>query len=177
LTLLDNTNNKIRSTEIGYVQAVTEDVISAKTPINIVKGALVGLQNALKGSLNSIQQQEWLGTSSRDWKYVYLTEADTILQTKPSALVQLKTALDEGLILAPHRLQLLPHEYDLRGMKNRNKMVPAKGNFTNVTTLNPLNGAVCCHDYHKPLDYQHAGECKSFWWQCGFLMTNKIILD
>ena len=42
--------DKIQGTEMAYVRAATEEVISLQTPINIVKGALAGLQNALMSS-------------------------------------------------------------------------------------------------------------------------------
>jgi len=168
--------DKIQGTELAYVRAATEDVISLQTPINIVKGALAGLQNALMSSTKK-RQHEWLGTGARNassWKYVYLTEADSILQTKPSSLPFLKKALDRGMILAPHRLQALPHEYDLAGMKNRNKMVPAipstVGNFSTILQLHPWEGAVCCDEYsqnyYKP--WKQYPKCNSHWWQCGF---------
>jgi hypothetical protein len=164
--------DKIQGTEMAYVRAATEEVISLKTPINIVKGALAGLQNAL---MSTKRQYEWLGAArnASSWKYVYLTEADSILQTKPSSLPYLKQALDQGMILAPHRLQALPHEYDLAGMnKNRNKMVPATtvGNFSTILQLHPWEGAVCCDEYsqvyHKP--WEQYPKCNSHWWQCGF---------
>jgi hypothetical protein len=164
--------NKIGSTEIGYVRAATEDVISAKTPINVVKGALTGLQNVFKGKLTVYDQEQWLGSSREKsfWKYVYLTEFDTILQTKPSALPQLRAALEEGMILAPHRLQILPHEHDLLGIstKNRKRVVPAVGNFTVVQELNPLKGAVCCDELSNEKPWKAHPNCGSFWWQCGF---------
>lgn len=158
-----NALSQIGRTELAYVRAATEDVISQKTPINIVKGALTGLQKALKGDGDSMSAERQHGSS---WKYVYLTEPDTILQTKPSALPQLQKALVEGLILAPHRLQPLPHEYDLAGMKNSNKMVHAVGNFSLILQLNSLEGAVCCDQDYKP--WKEHPKCNSFWWQCGF---------
>ena len=163
---------KIERTELAYVRAATEDVISQKTPINIVKGALTGLQKALtRQSMSTERQYEWLGTArnASSWKYVYLTEPDSILQTRPSSLPFLKEALDQGMILAPHRLQALPHEYDLAGMKNTHKRVPNFGNFSTIQQLNPWKGAVCCDEYsksHKP--WKQYPKCNSHWWQCGF---------
>ena len=161
------TKRKIGSTEFGFVKATTEDVISKMTPINIVKGSLIGLQHALKGEL-----EKWLGNSRErsSWNYVYLTEPDTILQTKPSALPQLKAALDEGTVLAPHRIQPVPHEYDLLRMTNPNKFIPAKGNFSSVLELNPLEGAVCCDELSKSYKpwKEYLNYCSTLWWQCGF---------
>eukprot|EP00544_Gedaniella_sp_CCMP2646_P005118 CAMPEP_0202493882 /NCGR_PEP_ID=MMETSP1361-20130828/10040_1 /ASSEMBLY_ACC=CAM_ASM_000849 /TAXON_ID=210615 /ORGANISM="Staurosira complex sp., Strain CCMP2646" /LENGTH=388 /DNA_ID=CAMNT_0049124243 /DNA_START=312 /DNA_END=1479 /DNA_ORIENTATION=+ len=139
---------QIGNTEVGYVSSSKEEVASKITPINRVKGALAGLQHAIQGKMEPSRLRVWLGVTHNAsyWKYVYLTEPDTILQTRPSALVQIREALDNGLILAPHRLQPLPHESDLKGMKNENKFLPAKGKFETVTALDPLDGGVCCDE-------------------------------
>jgi hypothetical protein len=162
---------RIGNTELGYARATLEEVTSATTPINLVKGALAGLQCALKGDMEEGRAKEWLGNAHdiSYWKYVYLTEPDTILQSRPAALSHLREALDEGLIIAPHRLQPLPHESDLKGMKRSVKYLPATGNFSNVIELNPLKGGVCCdalRGKYKP--WRNFEKCGSFWWQCGF---------
>ena len=162
----------IGRTEVGYTLATDEEVKSFHVKINIVKAALSGLQSALKGDLEHKRTGEFLG-STRDpsfWRYVYLTEPDTVLQTRPWALPQLKAALDKGLILAPHRLQPVPHESDVRGMKNRNKFLAATGNFSTVMELDPLNGGVCCDELagrYKP-GKDDIETCGTFWWTCGF---------
>ncbi|VEU36699.1 unnamed protein product [Pseudo-nitzschia multistriata] len=46
------------------------------------------------------------------WKYVFLGEPDLILNTRPLALPKLAGALTGGGVLAPHRLQPLPHASD-----------------------------------------------------------------
>jgi hypothetical protein len=131
----------------------------------------VGLQSALKGDLDEERQRECLGNvhNASTWKYVYLTEPDLILQTRPGALPQLRDALDKGLVLCPHRLQPLPHEYDVPGMETKDKFVPATGNFAFVLELNPLQGGVCCDKNkgsYKP--WMEVGSCDNFWWMCGF---------
>jgi hypothetical protein len=162
---------QIGNTEVGYVSSSKEEVASKITPINRVKGALAGLQHAIQGKMEPSRLRVWLGVTHNAsyWKYVYLTEPDTILQTRPSALVQIREALDNGLILAPHRLQPLPHESDLKGMKNKNKFLPAKGKFETVTALDPLDGGVCCDELGgETRPFQKFERCGSFWWQCGF---------
>lgn len=166
--------DKIHKTELAYVRAETRDVISLKTPINIVKGALTGLQAVFKGdtSMSTERRFEWLGTTRNvsSWKYVYLTELDSILQTKPSSLPFLKIALDQGMILAPHELQPLPHEHDLAGMKNTNKRVPNSfANDSMILQLAPFSGAVCCDEYSRDdKPWKQYPKCESHWWQCGF---------
>ena len=64
--------------------------------------------------------QTWLGGPSdatlaqlrQRWKYVYLTEPDTILMSKRHVLENFQAYLDEGKIFTPHRLQPMPHEFD-----------------------------------------------------------------
>ena len=139
-------------------------------PINVIKGALTGLQHALKGKRDKKRTKEWLRSSRTSWKYVYLTEPDIILHTKPWVLPQLKDALDQGLVLTPHWLQPLPHEADFSKMKDKSKLVPATGNFSSVMELNALNGGVCCDENkgtYKPWE-DFPKEKGSFWRQRGF---------
>jgi hypothetical protein len=95
---------QIGNTEVGYASSSKEEVASKITPIIRVKGALAGLQHAIQGKMEPSRLQEWLGVTRNAsyWTYVYLTEPDTILQTRPLALVQIREALDDGLILARH---------------------------------------------------------------------------
>jgi hypothetical protein len=73
------------------------------------------------------------------------------------------------LILAPHQLQPLPHKSDLKGVKNENKFLPAKGKFETVMALDPLDSGVCCDELcGKTWPFQKFERCGSFWWQSGF---------
>jgi hypothetical protein len=93
---------QIGNTEVGYASSSKEEVTSKITPIIRVKGALAGLQHAIQGKMEPSRLREWLGVTCNAsyWMYVYLMAPDTILQTQPSALVQICEALDNGLILA-----------------------------------------------------------------------------
>ena len=158
--------------EVGYVRATTEEVTSSNVAINVVKGALTGLQRAFKGELSDERGREWLGSKrdSSHWRYVYLTEPDMLLQTRPRALSELRDALDQGLILAPHRLQPIPHEYDVKGMTDHTRYLPATGNYSKVVELDTLQGGVCCDEHAGPFypGLQLFPRCGTFWWQCGF---------
>lgn len=59
----------------------------------------------------------WFGEdgSVTRWKYIYFSEPDLILVTRPDALPGLGRALRDGRLLAPHRLQPLPHASDFSG--------------------------------------------------------------
>ena len=51
-------------------------------------------------------------SSQARWPYVLLTEPDLIVNTRPDALPLLGRALRQGGVLAPHRLQPIPHASD-----------------------------------------------------------------
>lgn len=163
---------RIGPIEVGYVAARSEET-KTKFVNNIPRGAISILQDAFKGDLDPPRTQQVLGTTIEKsfWKYVYLTEPDIILQTKPWVLPQLKQALDQGLNLFPHRLQPLPHEADFIGMEDDRFFVKNEGNFSQIIDLDSLNGAVCCDEQrgtYKPWkDYLNPA-CELGWWTCGF---------
>ena len=169
----NDTVTKLGPMELGYVQVRDDEVRTKFIDTNMPKAALEVLQHALNGTLlDESRTQDLLGTTTDRsyWKYVFLTEPDTILQTRPSALPELKQALDQGLILAPHRLQPLPHESDLIGMQDKSKLVHDTGTFFNIVNLDMLDVAVCCDEHagnYRPwTDYFE--NCGIFWWECGF---------
>lgn len=158
--------------EVGYVQLRPEECKTKFIDANIPKGAIYVLQHAFKGDLDPKRIPDVLGTTTDKsyWKYIFLTEPDTILQTKPWVLPQLKNALDQGLVLSPHRLQPLPHESDLMGMDDEHRYVKSEGNFTKIIDLDAEDGAVCCDEQkktYKPYT-EYFGSCGYCWWECGF---------
>lgn len=166
---------KIGPMQVGYVRVRTEEAKTKFIDANIPAGALYVLQHAFKGDLGETRTRDVFGTTTDKsyWKYVYLTEPDIILQTKPWVLPQLKNALDQGLVLAPHRLQPLPHESDFIGMGDEKRFVNAEGNFSTILDLDSLDGAVCCDEHkkgYKPWK-DFFGSCGTFWWECGFKRT------
>ena len=118
------------------------------------------------GKLSKEETKDWLGQNhdATYWKYVYLTEPDTILHTKDYLLPSIRHGLDQGLMFFPHRLQPLPHEYDLppagRNTNDKNRpesqrrhitgsnqgrFVPASVHpFSDVTSLSESDH--CCDD-------------------------------
>jgi hypothetical protein len=128
------------------------------------------------------QHQEWLGTArnaSSSWKYVHLlTEPpdSILLQTKPSSLPKLQKALDQGMIVAPRRLQTSTATRVRRLGWNEQE------SKQNITTLHPWDeGAVCwdeySQDYHKPWDEQYPKCNFRIGGSVALKMTSKIILD
>ena len=123
------------------------------------------------------RRQLYLGGSSEArerWKYIYFTEQDSPVQVRSSMLGQLRQAMDDGLLLLPHRWQPVPHESDIVGKAPdsvdlpQTNYVPAVGNWTTVTSVE-LKYYKCCDlgmdSERAVLDYE---KCGNFWYQCGF---------
>lgn len=142
---LNLTATKIGRTELAYVQMTNRSWTTTKwVKLNIPRGTVLGMQLALSGQMEPAQEAEWLGTSGTDWKYVYLTEPDTLLHTKSWLLPMIQEGLDSGMSFFPHRLQPLPHESDFPSKDwkhhvspmNEGKFLPGHLHpFSNVTIL------------------------------------------
>ena len=139
------------------------------------KQAIGGLQLALNGKFNTSHTQEWLGDDPKRWKYVYYTEPDLILSSRPGLISALSFQLQSGNILAGHRLQPIPHELDFPGFKALSKVVPAVGKFaaSAITDVDTAEYACCDTGNLRPGRLMPQPQCNSFWWQCGFNMRNK----
>jgi len=139
--------------------------------------ALRGLQLAMRGNATG---EEWLG--GIEWKYVYFTEPDLFLHTRPSVLSTIQEqVLDQGFVLSAHRFQPIPHQMNF---PNSTRVLP--GNFSQLLPImNPLNEShSCCDvpDYYpssasnpkQPLLNNRACNGRvGFWWQCGFRYYNE----
>lgn len=131
----------------------------------------------------------WLGKGGRErWRHVYFSEADLILVTKPDALPGLGRALRDGRLLAPHRLQPLPHASDFGGidemLHDNVNVIPNRPPFEEVIEVDsfrrpdrcddPLSSrenavlfdSCCDRGTYKP-NLVHE-DCGNFWWLCGF---------
>ncbi|CAB9518881.1 expressed unknown protein [Seminavis robusta] len=169
--------------EVGFAVASPDYARTKVQKKNMPKATLLGLKDAFEyseiaGSNRTTAMTKnmtaWLGNKKDPsyWKYVYLTEPDTILQARPTALPQIKVELDKGSVLLPHRLQPIPHESDVRGMEKENLYVSER-EFPEVIGLDPNNGNDVCCDEHAGADFKpglppYHAKCKSFWYQCGF---------
>jgi hypothetical protein len=156
------------STELAFVH--TDNINSTYTRRNIPKGAIVGLENAIK---DNIDQEKWLGKSPSKYKYIYLTESDQILNARLSSTFL--DAMDDGGVLVPHRLQPIPHMHDLKGVLVDNdiyRALPEEG-FNQVYELDAEQSSCCdtsTHLFTSPKD-ESKPQCDGgqFWWQCGLL--------
>jgi len=136
--------------------------------------ALIGLQNAMKNAT-----KEWLGKNPQRWKYVYFTEPDLLLHTRPSAVEAISKALNDGALLTAHRLEPVPHERHFPSL-SRERIIPDIGVFAAIHTLN--EESTCCDQgFYYPANWQdptqmarvrNRGECRSLWPHCGFNRDN-----
>jgi hypothetical protein len=131
----------------------------------------------------------WLGKGGRkQWGHVYFSEADLILVTKPHALPGLGRALRGGRLLAPHRLQPLPHASDFGGidkiLHDNVHVIPNIPPFEEIIEVDSFGRTVlrddpfssrenavvfdsCCDRGRYKPNLVHE-DCGNFWWTCGF---------
>jgi hypothetical protein len=186
---------KIGNTELAYVKITDESWLKTHwVKFNMPRAAVIGMQHALGGKLTEEQDsQAWLGSThdASFWKYVYLTEPDTLLHTKPSLWKSIQHGLDSGLSFFPHRLQPLPHQYNLPPSESdatnkkhvsniyAGKFIPNIHPFSNITTLD--DSLHCCDDGPKwPGRSEEFGTqqrpCRgSWWWGCGYSKDYKVL--
>ena len=162
--------------ELGYVRVVRESWYkSGKIKVNRPKAAMKGLQQALKGALSSEETRLWLGSRhAKDyWKYVYLTEPDSILHMRASSMKTFQQELENGFVLLPHRLQPVPHEADIPSASTKNTCIRYFGDFENKTILDMNEESACC-DQGAQRPFNHLPHCGNFWYLCGFSKKKAI---
>ena len=186
--------------EVGFAVSPEEAAETTHSKRNFPKAALFGLRDAFilsqedgqgqardesssisRTPMQQQQQQEyiqsWLGNKHDPsyWKYVYYTEPDSMLQTRPSATFGLKKKLDKGSILIPHRLQPIPHQSDVPGMDPKTNRFLLQEDFPTVIDLDREADA-CCDVMPDPgilrLNERKDLPCL-FWWRCGFEYDNQ----
>jgi hypothetical protein len=158
-------SGKFGATELAFVH--TDDVNSTFIPENIPKGALKGLQLAMNGS----NTEEWLGKSPSKYKYLFLTEADQILNGRLTFLFTQE--LDKGRIIIPHRLQPIPHLLDLRGIVPDDMALPRE-DFPDLSVYELDAATDSCCDTATHVDKEKVKGCGAFWWQCGLEGTGNF---
>mmetsp|Transcript_11040 Transcript_11040/g.19432 ORF Transcript_11040/g.19432 Transcript_11040/m.19432 type:complete len:491 (+) Transcript_11040:242-1714(+) len=159
--------------EVAYVHVTDKSWIKTKwVGYNVPRAAIVGMQLALTGKMNQTDTDAWLGKDhdSSYWKYLYLTEPDTILQTKNELLPLFQQALDNGLSLFPHRLQPFPHEADLPAdhTVRPGTVLPNVGHFAKITELDTSNGDSCCDGGAEWPGVKDFDSCGNWWYRCGY---------
>jgi len=167
--------------EVGYALSATENAKSDWRDNNYPRAALVGLWKAFTASGKDLSPKEreqqvysWLGNHHGDdpsshWKYVYYTEPDSLLQTRPSASSGLQAELDKGTVIIPHRLQPVPHESDVPGVNPERNSFLLQQDFPHVLQVHRQEDA-CCDVQPTGVrlnDVKYPDGCV-FWWACGF---------
>ena len=185
---------KLGHMEVAYVQGEAAWGKTKYLERNVPRAALLGVKKAFelidsKSLLENMTEEEhnfvvsWLGKTHQQrqpeyWKYLMLTEPDTLLQIRPTSIRHIKDQLDQGRILAPHRLQPIPHESDVPDLKNPYRFLNKDNGWNNVYELDPNNFArgteytdVCCDEYGGPKakpGKANYTDCGTWWYACGF---------
>jgi hypothetical protein len=172
-------------TQLAYV-TVSDDMVKTDfMSVNVPRGALLGLRRALEEN-DPEWTAQWLGRnatgSTHPWRFVYLTEPDTILHARPSSLAVMERMLEKGMILVPHRLQPVPYEGDVPASNQSHtfisKVQVAASTSPNILELDAADSdAACCDEQMGtlrpgPKAAIAAGlgsQCGwDRWWLCGF---------
>jgi hypothetical protein len=172
-------------TQLAYV-TVSDDMVKTQfMAVNVPRGALLGLRLALEGADREWTTQ-WLGhnvtESVHAWKFVYLTEPDTILHARPTSLASMERMLQKGMILVPHRLQPVPYEGDVPESNQTHTFISreqvARSTAASILELDAADSNVACCDEQRgalrpgPNAAAAAGlgaQCGwDRWWLCGF---------
>lgn len=198
-------------TELLFAPVSSEMCKTELEPNNVPRGTLAGLHRALShhqhhplpgnessggndgaGGDDDTWTTKWLGDDPGYWKYVYYSEGDTLLQTRRSVFKDLAAKMDEGLVLAPSRLQLIAYEGDIPDFSRYHepneyredyRLVPA--DFKTPLVLNSGELVTTAEAASKLIPYQHCcdeqkGDYKpgkvdgircsngDWWYQCGF---------
>ena len=162
----DNTQfeTMVGASEVAFVH--TDNVKSLYVSENIPKGALVGLQDALAGRSESPASYLGASNTSDRFQYVFLTEADQILNARITP--EFFTAMEDGKIIVPHRAQPMPHPDDLHGLRLSTGMKSLPGH-KKVVSLDATSDSCCDTGYHQQ-GYQKV--CKSHWFRCDYSNVN-----
>lgn len=163
---------------IEYVDA------SSKSKRLVPKIALRALQTAFQQSEQQIEMEHvhsWLGSHPERWKYVYFSEPDLVLQMRDSAMSAISRTLQEGRLMAAHRLEPVPHARDFPWVDSEiliDRVVPNSGVFAVVHDIDPFQDACCDQGRYYPAhrasphtqeEVRLSGSCLSSWVHCGFL--------
>ncbi len=166
---INNANNKT-TIEFAYVQVTEQSWYETKhIRVNRPRASLIGLQRALQGKLEENETKDWLGVKHPTdyWKYVYLTEPDTILQTRKASLKSIHKELESNKILMPHRIQPIPHEADVKGSDAYN-YIKYFGSFADKAVVDIDNEYYSCCDNGPKRPHEVTPKCHIFWYFCGF---------
>ena len=91
--------------DVAFVKLHPNETRTKFVAVNTPAAAIKGLHAAFAANDGA-----WLGRGG--WKYVYLTEPDSLLVARGSTLPAVLRHVDAGRVLCPHGLQPVPHASD-----------------------------------------------------------------
>jgi hypothetical protein len=176
-------------TELSFCLALKEETGDAFTKINVPKSALKKLRHVLLGNASEGDTECWLGETATKinnatksvqskWKYISLTEPDILLFTRTLSLVAMGEALKQGYVLAPHRLQPIPHGSDFKGLQVANDtsyLLPVAGPFEHVYEVDSNKMSCCDAGRFKPMTLFEP--FNNFWWMSGFSKASTMPVE
>eukprot|EP00629_Pelagomonadales_sp_RCC1024_P008462 CAMPEP_0119264586 /NCGR_PEP_ID=MMETSP1329-20130426/3629_1 /TAXON_ID=114041 /ORGANISM="Genus nov. species nov., Strain RCC1024" /LENGTH=429 /DNA_ID=CAMNT_0007264365 /DNA_START=98 /DNA_END=1384 /DNA_ORIENTATION=+ len=143
------------ATEVAFVTVPLEETRTKFIDSNMPYAAIAGLQRAFQQA-----DARWLGRRA-DWKFVYLTEPDCILHVRASAIPAILFKVNAGKVLAPHRLQPIPHASDFTPPY----AVPVLPN-TQALAVQDVGPDDGCYDAGNWKPDLPPGCSRNFWYMC-----------
>ena len=128
--------------------------------------------------MSTFKVKRWLGENPSQWKYVYFSEPDLVLHTRPHGLEAIAQKLQQqhGTLMAAHRFNLLPHAVDFPYYPWPGKLIPNQDVFSYFHDLAPLSGDACCDagEFHPGEDdYDYCWR----WFDCGTRQQEEAITN
>ena len=164
--------------EISYacgLDNATQEKTKDNEVIVLPRYVIKRVQEAFRGELSSKETEQFLGIRNVEpdtlpFEYIYFTEPDLILHTRPSALNVLSRQLEDGKVIAAHRFQLLPHAVDFPKYHDIGLVLPNVKPFNKFIDLDPLlRGDACCdRGKYSPALNDYPKTCGWKWHTCGF---------
>lgn len=154
--------------DMEYVYALDKILLEPNKAIHMPNIALAKLHQALSGDLDKAEERAILGRGP--CKYIYFSEPDLILHTRPSMLLPLTEQLQSGALIAAHRLDGLPHAADVPNYFVPSKLVPNAANFSQVANLDSTKDACCDQGNYYP---GRKEKCGGAWYLCGVQKWNE----
>ena len=149
--------------DVAFVKLDADKTSTKFIAVNMPAAAIKGLHAAFAANDGA-----WLGRGG--WKYVYLTEPDSLLVARGSTLPAVLRHVDAGRVLTPHRLQPLPHFSD--GFLDAGEVaIPDSEDFP-VTSVRDGGACYDLGDERPPGFFHGFGSGVNYgvtkWWMFGF---------
>ena len=118
------------------------------------------------------------------FQYIYFSEPDLILHTRPSAMDAIRREMDRGGVFTAHRFMPIPHQRSFPNYDNFQNVLPDSGRFADIRELNRDLHSCCDAGKYYPSNPTHPSEplpvypCGHLqWWECGYFKRQKQYHD